>query len=184
MPECLVILAVVRVAEPPFRALRLVLLIEAGTDLIVDALMCPYCIGERVRAKKLLRSVTEGMLLIWDRGLHSFAIVNATRLQGAHYLGGVPAYARSSLRSNVKFEVEQVLEDGDYLSLIYPDARSKKKGCAQIELRVIEYTIEQLDQSQGQQVYRLITSLMNVEQFPALLLAAEYHQRARSGKHD
>lgn len=40
--------------------------------------MCPYRIGERVRAKKLLRSVTEGMLLMWDRGLHSYAMVNAT----------------------------------------------------------------------------------------------------------
>jgi hypothetical protein len=44
---------------------RLVILIEAGTHLIVDALMCPYRIGERKRARKLLRSVTAGMLLMW-----------------------------------------------------------------------------------------------------------------------
>ncbi|MBE8992002.1 hypothetical protein IQ275_33735 [Nostoc sp. LEGE 12450] len=31
----------------------MVLLVEAGTHLIVDALMCPYRIGERVRALKL-----------------------------------------------------------------------------------------------------------------------------------
>ena len=30
--------------------------IEAGTHLIIDALICPYKIGERVRAKKLLRN--------------------------------------------------------------------------------------------------------------------------------
>jgi len=52
-----------------FPKVRLVMLIEAGTHLIVDALMCPYRIGERVR--KLLRSVRPGMLLMWDRGLHS-----------------------------------------------------------------------------------------------------------------
>lgn len=51
-----------------FPKVRLVMLVEAGTHLIVDALMCPYPIGERVRAKKLLRSVTAGMLLMWDRG--------------------------------------------------------------------------------------------------------------------
>ena len=45
------------------RAFRVVMLIKAGTHLIVDALMCPYRIGERVRAKKLLRSVSEGMLV-------------------------------------------------------------------------------------------------------------------------
>lgn len=51
-----------------FPKVRLVILIEAGTHLIVDALMCPYRIGERVRAKKLLRGVSEGMLLMWDKG--------------------------------------------------------------------------------------------------------------------
>ena len=35
-------------------------LIQTGTHLMVDALMCPYRIGERVRVKKLLRSVTSG----------------------------------------------------------------------------------------------------------------------------
>lgn len=49
-----------------FPKIRLVLLIEAGTHLIVDALMCPYRIGERVRVKKLLCSVTSLMLPIWD----------------------------------------------------------------------------------------------------------------------
>ena len=47
-----------------FPKVRLVLLIEAGTHLIVDALICPYRIGERVKVKKLLRSVTQGMLLM------------------------------------------------------------------------------------------------------------------------
>ena len=59
--------------EPLFRSLRLVLLIEAGTHLIVDALMCPYRIGERVRVRKLLRSVTQGMLLMWEV-VHQIAV--------------------------------------------------------------------------------------------------------------
>jgi hypothetical protein len=64
--------------QAAFPKIRLVMLVEAGTHLLVDALMCPYRIGERVRAKKLLRSVGQGMLLMWDRGLHSYAMVNAT----------------------------------------------------------------------------------------------------------
>jgi len=152
--------------QAAFPKVRLVLLIEAGTHLIVDALMCPYRMGERVRAKKLLRSVTAGMLLMWDRGLHSYVMVNATLTRGCHYLGRVPA--------NVKFSVEKVLNDGSYLSWIAPDGKSKKKGCTKIQVRVIEYTI---DTDAGQQTYRLITSLMDIALFPALLLAAEYHQR-------
>jgi hypothetical protein len=49
-----------------FPKVRLVRMVETGTHLIVDALMCPYRIGERVRVPKILRSVTEGMLLMWD----------------------------------------------------------------------------------------------------------------------
>jgi len=120
--------------QPAFPKVRLVMLVEAGTHLIVDALICPYRIGERVRAKKLLRSVAKGMLLMWDRGLHSYAMVNATLATGCHYLGRIP--------KNVKFEVELVWDDGSYLSLIYPDGKSKKKGGTKIQVRVIEYTID------------------------------------------
>ena len=152
--------------QAAFPKVRLVLLIEAGTHLIVDALMCPYRIGERVRVKKLLRSVTQGMLLMWDRGLHSYVMVQATLAQKCDYLGRVP--------KNVKFQVEKDLEDGSYLSWIAPDGTSKKKGGTKILGRVIEYTIE----TDGEpQIYRLITSLTNITLFPALLLATEYHQR-------
>jgi Insertion element 4 transposase N-terminal/Transposase DDE domain len=149
-----------------FPKARLVLLIETGTHLIVDALICPYRIGERVRIQKLLRSVSSGMLLMWDRGLHSYKMVNATRQQSCHYLGRLPA--------NVKFEVEQVLDDGSYLSWIYPDGKSRKQGAQRIKVRIIEYTI---DSDEEPKTYRLITSLMDIVTFPALLLAAEYHQR-------
>jgi len=155
-----------RGTKAAFPKVRLVMLVEAGTHLIVDALMCPYRIGERVRAKKLLRSVGQGMLLIWDRGLHSYGMVNATLARGSHYLGRIPA--------NVKFEVQKVLDDGSYLSWINPDGKSKKKGGTKIQVRVIEYTIKVDGQ---QQTYRLITSLMDMTLFPALLLASEYHQR-------
>lgn len=53
-----------------FPKVRLVMLIEAGTHLN-DALLCPYRMGERVRALKLLRSLQPGMLLMWYRRLHS-----------------------------------------------------------------------------------------------------------------
>jgi hypothetical protein len=128
-----------------FPKARLVILVEAGTHLIIDALICPYRIGERVRARKLLRSVSQGMLLMWDRGLHSYVMVMETLSQGADYLGRMP--------KNVKFPVDTVLCDGSYLSWIAPDGKSKQKGASKIMVRVIEYTIE----NDGEPVvYRLI----------------------------
>ena len=90
--------------------------------------------GERVRVKKLLRSVTHGMLLMWDRGLHSYVMVQATLAQKCDYLGRVP--------KKVKFQVEKVLDDSSYLSWIAPDRKSKKKGATIIGVRVIEYTLD------------------------------------------
>lgn len=149
-----------------FPKVRVVLLIEAGTHLITDVLICPYRMGERVRALKLLRSVGESMLLMWDRGLHSYRMVNATLAKGCQYLGRVPA--------NVKFPPHKILDDGSYLSWINPDRKSKKKGLTKILVRVIEYTIE----TDGElKTYRLVTSLMDLALFPALLLAQQYHQR-------
>ena len=90
-----------------FPKVRLVILVEAGTHIIFDALMCPYRMGERARWLKLLRSVEPGMLLMWDRGLHSYAMVQASLAKGCDYLGRIPA--------NVKFLVEDPLADGSYL---------------------------------------------------------------------
>ena len=92
--------------QSAFPKVRLVILVEAGTHIIFDALMCPYRIGERVRALKLLRSVQSGMLLMWDRGLHSFEMVQTTVSKGCDYLGRIPA--------NVKFVAEKPLADGSW----------------------------------------------------------------------
>ncbi|GAA6618462.1 IS4 family transposase [Scytonema sp. NUACC26] len=151
---------------PAFPKARLVFLLEAGTHLITDAFISPYRVGERKGALKLLRSVGSGMLLIWDRGLHSFKMVYAAINQKCHFLGRVPA--------NVKFEVVKTLTDGSYLSWIAPDGKSKKKGATRLPVRVIEYVIEE---DGTEKVYRLITDLMDISTYPALLLAQEYHQR-------
>jgi hypothetical protein len=102
------------------------------------------------------------MLLMWDRGLHSYKMVQATLEQRCDYLGRIP--------KNVKFPVEKILPDGSYLSWIAPDGKSKKKGCTKIRVRVIEYTIDTDDQPQ---TYRLITSLTDVEKFPFFRLACQ-----------
>ncbi|AUB42099.1 IS4 transposase [Nostoc flagelliforme CCNUN1] len=81
--------------------------------------MCPYKIGERVRALKLLRSVTSGMLLMWDRGLHSYAMVQTTVNKGCDYLGRIPA--------NVKFLNEETLADGSNFKLYLSFWQTKKK---------------------------------------------------------
>ena len=78
---------------------------------------------------------------------------------------------------NVKFLNEIQLDDGSYVSCIYPSGKLRKKGFKPIQVRVIEYTIENYDRPEAQIRYRLITSLLDAEKFTAQLLACEYHQR-------
>jgi hypothetical protein len=54
------------------------------------------------------------------------------------------------------------------------DGKSRKKGATRIPVRIIEYTIEE---NGTPKTYRLITNLMDIAKFPALMLAQEYHQR-------
>ena len=96
-------------------------------------------------------------------------MVQATVAKGCDCLGRIPA--------NVQFRAEKPLEDGSYLSWIYPSGKLRKKGCQPILVRVIEYTIEPPEKPREQLTYRLITSLLDIERFPAELLAREYHQR-------
>ncbi len=103
---------------------------------------------------------------------HSYAMVQATVSQGCDYLGRIPA--------NVKFIADKPLEDGSYLSWIYRSGKLRKKGCKPLMVRVIEYTIEHPEKPEEQLTYRLITSLLELEKFPAELLAREYHQRWRT----
>lgn len=163
-------------SQAAFPKVRLLMLIEAGTHLIFDALMCPYRMEERVRALKLLRSVGAGMLLRWHRGMHSYAMVEATLTKGCDYLGRIPAH--------VKFRVEEPLVDSSYLSLIYPSGKLRKQGCQPLKLRVIEYTIEHPDNPAEQLKYRLITSLLDIELFPAELLARELSPALGSRKYN
>ena len=78
-------------------------------------------------------------------------MVQATVSKGCDYLGRIPA--------NVKFLSEKTLDDGSYLSWIYPSRKLRKKGQKPILLRVIEYTIENPDNPEQQIRYRLIWSL-------------------------
>ena len=73
-----------------FPKARLVILVEVGIHLIFDALMCPYNMGETVRALKLLPSLTQEMLLMWDRGKHSYGMVEATVSKGCDYVEFIP----------------------------------------------------------------------------------------------
>jgi hypothetical protein len=144
-------------------------LVECGTHAIVDAGLWPYRADLHRAARRLLRSVSRGMLLSWDQGLHSFALIAATRQRRAHVLSRLPPGARP--------EVVAALDDGTQLVRLRPrDARGRRWG-SQVLVRLIRYTLDDPHRPGHRVEHRLLTSLINPRRFGAEALILAYHAR-------
>ena len=146
----------------------MIALIETGTHALCDVVLRPFRYGEAPAALRLLRSVGPGMLLLWDRGFHSYEMVRATRGREAHFLGRT--------KGNVVLQPTEVLADGSFLASIYPTPKARRRGEHGIAVRVIEYALDS-PAGPGTEKYRLITSLTDERACPAEQLAATYHER-------
>jgi len=155
--------------ESAFPLVRGVYLMEVGTHGIVDAGFWPYATSEHVGARRVLRSVEAGMLVMWDRGLHSFDMVQQTLHRHAHFLGRVPA--------SVDLKPVGSWSDGSYLAFLRPSDYARRQAGERILVRVIEYTIDDPALPGYGERHVLITSLLEEKTAPALTLAQAYHER-------
>ena len=110
-----------------------------------------------------------GMLCMADRGFNGFEHWQQAQATGAQLLWRCVG--------NRQLPVHRMLDDGSYLSAIYPTGVSRSEAAAQaIVVRVIEYALPGLADAQPR--YRLLTTLLDPLQVAsALELAALYHQR-------
>jgi len=116
-----------------FPQVKGVYLLECGTHAIVDAGFWPGQTSERVGGFRLLRSVSTGMLVMWDRGFHDYDMLAQTRQRGAHVLSRLPAHIKP-LRL-------RTLADGSYLAYLRPSDYQRRKKGERLLVRVIEYTL-------------------------------------------
>lgn len=152
-----------------FPQIRVLALIETGPHVICDAVIRPFRTGEVPTALRLLRSVGPGLLLLWDRGFHSYdELVRAPIQQRAHVLGRT--------KKNGVLRPTEILTDGSFLARISPSPKARRRDEGGIEVRVIEDALD-TPAGPGQEQYRLITSLLDERAFPAERLAATDHER-------
>lgn len=156
--------------DSAFPKARVVYLSECCTHTICDAGIWPYGMDERKAARRLLRSVTAGMLITLDRGLVNYTMVQKIVFErGAHVLARVPTH----------WTLKPVtpLKDSSYLAYIYPDDYRRRKAGEKILVRVIAYTLNDPERPGSGAFQRLITSLLDPEMAPALDLVCAYHER-------
>lgn len=155
--------------ESAFPQVQCVSLCELGTHALVDSTFWPARTGEQRGAQRLLRSVTPAMLVLWDAGLHSYTLVQGVQARGAHVLG--------RLSAKVQPTPIRRLPDGSYLAKLWAGDKKARRRGEYTEVRVIAYTFTDPQAPGYQQRYRLLTTLLDPEQFPAAALAALYHER-------
>ena len=143
-------------------------LMECGTHAIIGANLGPYRASEWEVCQSLLEYLKPGMLCLADRGFSGYEYWADASATGAQLLWRCPA--------NRILPPLTELSDGSYLSSITPSGVSKAQAHERaITVRVIEYALPGLPD--GQPRYRLLTTLLDPQEAPALELAALYHER-------
>jgi len=146
--------------------LHFVSLVENGTHVLFGTEMADCRTGEITLAKQVIVHLQTGMLCLADRNFFGFELWGKAHSTGADLLWRI--------RKNLVLPCQERLPDGSYLSRIYPsaDRRHNTRGVA---VRVVEYRLEGV--ADAEEIYRLLTTILDHEKAPADELAALYHQR-------
>ena len=172
------------VGDPQIRVLTLT---ECATHAVIDAVFGGAGTNsEQALAATLSGALTPGMLLLADRLFPGYELWGKAHASGAQLLWRVKC-------KNVYHPVAD-LPDGSQLAVMATPRDAQRYGKARFEgrpisappqgqlIRVIDYTItvRSTDAGQRQETFRLITTLLDHQAYPAAQLAALYPQRWES----
>ncbi|MGH3916423.1 MAG: IS4 family transposase [Pseudonocardiaceae bacterium] len=140
-------------------------LVELGTHAVFDARLEPYKVSENKLIEEMFTALRPGMLVLADRGVYSFQRWKRAVDTAADLLWRVP--------SNLILRPVQRLADGSYIAEVIPP---RKSGSVSFRLRVIEYRLPEAQDGKDE-LYRLVTTILDPAQTSAKDLAVLYHER-------
>jgi hypothetical protein len=149
-----------------FPQLRFVSLVESGTHVLFGAEQGPYTVSEIELARSVVARLRPQMLCLADRNFFSFALWGQAADTGADLLW--------RMKSNAVPPCHERLEDGSYLSQVYPSDKDRRHDRRGRVVRVIEYTLEGVEDPGP--LYRVLTTILDPVAAPAQELAALYHE--------
>ncbi len=149
---------------------RVVAISECSTHAVLEAGVWPHDFDERSAGLRLLRGVGEGVLLLWDRGFHSFEMVQGALARGCELLGRLPRTVKPGTPA-------ATLSDGTQLVWVRPAEYGRRKRGERVLMRLIRYTLEDPNRPGHRVEHRLITSLLDPMRAGAEELVVAYHSR-------
>jgi hypothetical protein len=150
--------------------LRLLVVVECGTRALLAAAFGPEADGETAYAARLLGCLDASMLLLADAAFDSRELLEQVLATGAQFL------VRPGARRCPA--IVRRLPDGSYLSRL-PGPYRPGHGYPSLPVRVVEawITVTLEDGTVRREQWRLITSLLDHERYPAGELVDLYHER-------
>jgi hypothetical protein len=140
--------------------IELMTLVETGTRSVIGAVFGPTREGETSYATRLLHHLGPEMLVLWDQGFDGNDFLAAVHATGARVVGRI--------RQRRRPPVLKTLADSSYLSVI-----------GGVAVRIIEAKVSVIcaDGSAFDGSYRLVTTLLDAQRYPADRLVRLYHER-------
>lgn len=152
----------------PFPQVRKVSLVELGTHVEFDFVYGGWGDSEKKLVEQLWDSIPDDALLYEDRGFFSYK--SWEKLHESHYL------LVRAFKSMVLKPIEH-LSDGSYLAKIYPSSWYRDNDCRGIVVRVIDYTLDDPQRTGHGELHRLLTNLLDADEYPAMDFILDYHER-------
>ena len=154
--------------EAAFPQVRKVSLVELGTHIEFAFVYGGWHDSEKKLVEGLWNSIPDDALLIEDRGFFSYK--HWKSLHGKHQL-------LIRIQKSMVFKPIKHFADGSFLAKVYPSNWYRKNDKQGILVRVIEYKLNDPQRVGHDEVHRLMTNLLDPEEFPAMELILEYHER-------
>ena len=151
-----------------FPQLRMVALAECGTHACFAAAIGSYRTGETTLAAELVDALAPDMLVFADRNFLGHPLL------AAFIAGGGQVCWRA--KKNTVLPVLERYPDGSFRSEIVATGDKKTREHV-ITVRVIEYAVTDPGRPQVEQRYRLVTTLLDHQAYPAGELAGLYAER-------
>ena len=154
-----------RQGRSAFPQVRLTGLMELGTRACIAWTHGPIRESEIAQAERLAGRFTPGMLVLADRNYVGYPLWRRAMATGADLLWRVP--------SRQRLPVQRCLSDGSFLSEFRASGRDRRRTHGTCPVRVVVYRLPDADED----VYRLVTTVLDPDRAPAAELAALYHER-------
>ena len=148
-----------------FPQVRIAALVEVGTRAAFAWRAGGYDESEDAQVEALLPRLSEGMLVLADRGYCSFPLWQRAADTGADLLW--------RMKTNLRLPVLERFDDGSYRSVLRGSGLDRRRSRGERPVRVVEYRLDGTSDA----VYRLATTLLDPAAAPAAELAALYHER-------